>query len=72
MIQKNFVDMENMFELLREHRDVDDVPDAPDLEVKDGSVEFDNVTFGYQPERLILKNISFKVPPGKTLALVRI
>lgn len=59
-----------MFELLRENRDVDDAPDAPELLVKDGAVEFQNVTFGYLPERTILKNVSFKVPAGRTLALV--
>lgn len=70
MIQKNFVDMENMFDLLKESRDVEDVPNAPNLIVKQGHVQFQNVTFSYLPERTILKNVSFEIPPGKTVALV--
>lgn len=69
-IQKNFVDMENMFDLLSEKPEVTDVPGAPSLVITDGSVEFRNVCFSYTPEREVLKNISFYVPPGKTLALV--
>lgn len=69
-IQKNFIDMENMFDLMNIKPDVTDAPNAKDLELKNGQVEFRNVTFSYQPERLVLQNISFVVPPGKTLALV--
>lgn len=64
------VDMENMFELLEENPDVQDVKDAPHLEVKKGEVEFIDVEFSYSPDRPILKNITFKVPAGKSLALV--
>lgn len=70
MIQKNFVDMENMFDLLKESRDVEDLPNSSNLIVKNGHVKFENVTFSYLPERTILKNISFEIPPGKTVALV--
>ncbi|XP_074036436.1 ABC transporter ATP-binding protein/permease Hmt-1 isoform X1 [Leptinotarsa decemlineata] len=69
-IQKNFVDMENMFDLLREEQEVIDAPGAGAISVKRGAVEFNNVTFGYLPERLVLKNVTFSVPPGKTVALV--
>ncbi|KAJ8682804.1 hypothetical protein QAD02_018596 [Eretmocerus hayati] len=69
-IQKNFVDMENMFDLLREDPEVIDAPGAGPIIVNKGNVEFNNVTFGYTPERIILKNVSFVVPPGKTVALV--
>lgn len=69
-IQKNFVDMENMFELMREEEDIIDAPDAPELAVVRGGIDFSNVTFGYTLDRTILKNISFSVPPGKTVALV--
>ncbi|XP_063984581.1 ATP-binding cassette sub-family B member 6 isoform X2 [Diachasmimorpha longicaudata] len=69
-IQKNFVDMENMFELLREEQEVIDAPGAGPLIVKRGKVEFSNVSFGYAPEKIILKNVSFTVPAGKTVALV--
>ncbi|XP_030748456.1 ATP-binding cassette sub-family B member 6, mitochondrial-like [Sitophilus oryzae] len=69
-IQKNFIDMENMFDLLKEDQDIIDAPGAGPLVVKKGAVEFNNVTFNYVPERLVLKNITFSVPPGKTVALV--
>ncbi|KAK1124402.1 hypothetical protein K0M31_006762 [Melipona bicolor] len=69
-IQKNFVDMENMFDLLRENQEIIDAPGAGSLIVKRGQVEFSNVTFSYTPEKVILKNISFIVPAGKTVALV--
>lgn len=59
-----------MFDLMNINPDVKDIPDAKDLVLKNGLVEFHNVTFSYQPERLVLKNVSFVVPPGKTLALV--
>lgn len=69
-IQKNFVDMENMFDLMREEQEIIDAPGALPLAVVRGGIEFANVTFGYQPERYILKNLSFNVPAGKTLAIV--
>ncbi|CAH1113985.1 unnamed protein product [Psylliodes chrysocephalus] len=69
-IQKNFVDMENMFDLLREEQEVIDAPGAGPIAVKRGEVEFNNVTFGYLPEKLVLKNVTFSVPAGKTVALV--
>lgn len=69
-IQKNFIDMENMFDLMRVDGDVKDAVGAPDLLIRRGSVQFKNVSFGYGPERLVLNNISFKVAPGSTVALV--
>ncbi|XP_056632959.1 ATP-binding cassette sub-family B member 6 [Diorhabda sublineata] len=69
-IQKNFVDMENMFDLLREEQEVINAPGAPDMNLKRGGVEFNNVNFGYLPEKLVLKNVTFSVPPGKTVAFV--
>ncbi|KAG7209714.1 hypothetical protein KM043_011349 [Ampulex compressa] len=69
-IQKNFVDMENMFDLLREEQEVIDAPGAEQLVVKRGQVEFSNVSFGYSLEKIVLHNISFIAPAGKTIALV--
>ncbi|KAJ0176593.1 hypothetical protein K1T71_007772 [Dendrolimus kikuchii] len=69
-IQKNFVDMENMFDLMRVDSDVRDAVGAPDLLVRRGGIEFKHVSFGYGPERLVLNNVTFKVPPGSTVALV--
>ncbi|XP_066149346.1 ATP-binding cassette sub-family B member 6-like isoform X2 [Euwallacea fornicatus] len=69
-IQNNFVDMENMFDLLRQEQEVVNDPNAKELIPKEGGIEFKDVTFKYNPEITILKNISFNVPPGKTVALV--
>lgn len=62
--------MENMFELLREDQEVVDMPGAGPLIISRGQVEFKDVTFGYTPERTILRNISFVAPAGKTIAFV--
>lgn len=62
--------MENMFDLLNVEPEVIDPPAAPPLMVSGGHVEFRNVVFSYVPERLVLRNINFVVPPGKTVALV--
>ncbi|CAL8084250.1 unnamed protein product [Calicophoron daubneyi] len=70
LLQTCFVDMENMFDLLDAKVDLKDVPGAPALCVQGGEIEFRNVSFYYQVERPILKNISFRVPPGRTVALV--
>ena len=70
MIQQSFIDMENMLDLLKEKQEVTDNPGARDLVLGQGSVEFRNVSFSYRPEKLILKDVSFTVPAGKTFALV--
>jgi ATP-binding cassette subfamily B protein len=69
-IKQGLVDMEAMFRLLREEREVVDKPDAQPLRVMDGEVRFEGVRFGYRPDREILKGVSFTVPPGRTLAIV--
>ncbi|GAB6026750.1 Homocysteine S-methyltransferase 1 [Chamberlinius hualienensis] len=70
MIQQNFIDMENMFDLLKTEKDVKDFEGAPDIKISGGEIVFSNVYFSYTPERQILKNVSFIVQPGKTVALV--
>ena len=62
--------MENMFDLMKIVPEVIDQDGATKLNVSKGRVEFRDVTFSYQPDRVILKNINFVVEPGKTLALV--
>lgn len=62
--------MENMFDLLRQNQEVIDAPGAGPLIIKKGAVEFNNITFSYVPERIVLKNVTFAVPQGKTVALV--
>ncbi|CAO1384049.1 unnamed protein product [Diamesa hyperborea] len=69
-IQKNFVDMENMFDLMKEEQEVIDAPNAPALKCTRGGIDFSNVTFAYTPEKIILRNITFNIAPGKTVALV--
>jgi ATP-binding cassette, subfamily B (MDR/TAP), member 6 len=69
-IQKNFVDMENMLELMKEEQEVIDAPGAPDLICNRGGIDFSHVTFGYSPEKIILRDVTFNIGPGKIVALV--
>lgn len=69
-IRQALIDMEAMIALLHQDIEVKDAPDAKPLLVDKGEIIFDNVRFGYQAERPILKGISFRVPPGKTIAIV--
>ncbi|XP_012497968.1 PREDICTED: ATP-binding cassette sub-family B member 6, mitochondrial [Propithecus coquereli] len=70
MIQTNFIDMENMFDLLNEETEVKDVPGAGPLHFQKGQIEFENVHFSYTDGRETLQDVSFTVMPGQTLALV--
>ncbi|KAG0415713.1 hypothetical protein HPB47_007111 [Ixodes persulcatus] len=70
MIQRSFIDMENMFDLLNAKAEVIDAVNAPNLKLTKGDIRFNNVCFSYNPERPILKNVSFTVPAGHTIALV--
>ena len=69
-ITQGLVDMEAMFRLLNQPREVQDKPGAKPLAVHGGEIKFDNVVFSYDPERIVLKGISFTVPAGKTVAVV--
>ena len=71
-IKQGLVDMEQMFGLLRVEREIVDKPDALTLTAHGaaGEVRFENVHFGYQPTREILKGIDFTVPAGHSLAIV--
>uniref|UniRef100_A0A8D2HPE5 ATP binding cassette subfamily B member 6 (LAN blood group) n=1 Tax=Urocitellus parryii TaxID=9999 RepID=A0A8D2HPE5_UROPR len=70
MIQTNFIDMENMFDLLKEEAEVTDLPGAGPLHFQKGQIEFENVHFSYANGRETLQDVSFTVMPGQTLALV--
>lgn len=61
---------ERLFDLLDQEPEWKDAPDAVEVEDVHGHVEFVNVTFGYEPERPVLKKISFSVDAGETVALV--
>ncbi|PCJ60355.1 MAG: metal ABC transporter permease [Rhodospirillaceae bacterium] len=69
-IKQSLTDMESMFALLRVAPEVQDKPDAASLCVTKGEIRFENVEFDYDSRRKILKNISFTVPEGKTVAIV--
>ena len=69
-IKQALIDMEKMFELMGERIQVADAPDARLLAVDGGEVSFENVQFGYDARRAILKGVSFRVPAGKTVAVV--
>jgi ATP-binding cassette subfamily B protein len=69
-IKQALVDLEKMFELLDVKADVVDKPDAKPLEVTQGEVTFENVTFAYDARRPILNNVSFAVKAGQMVALV--
>lgn len=67
---QSLVEMEKMFELMEVDRDVKDRANAPDLRFVNGTIRFKNVSFHYSPDRPILKNLSFEVPSGKSVAIV--
>ena len=69
-ITQALVDMDAMFHLLHQPREVVDKPDAKPLKVSGGEIRFENVVFNYDPDRVVLKGISFAVPAGKTIAVV--
>jgi ATP-binding cassette, subfamily B, heavy metal transporter len=69
-IKQAIIDIEKMFEVLSRKPEVRDIPGAKPLIVTSGHVRFDNVRFSYDPERPILKGLSFEVPAGKTVAIV--
>jgi ATP-binding cassette subfamily B protein len=69
-IMQSLIDMEKMFSLLDVPQEVQDRPIAKPLSVSAGEVRFDNVVFGYDERRPIIKGISFTVRAGKTVAIV--
>lgn len=69
-IRQGLTDIEHMFDLLDVPQEIVDKPDAKPLVVSAGKVEFRDVHFSYDPNRKILKGISFDVPAGKTVAIV--
>ena len=69
-IKQSLVDVEQMFLLIDVEPDIKDADDAQDLVITGGEIEFRDVRFSYDPRREVLKGISFKVPAGKTVAIV--
>jgi ATP-binding cassette, subfamily B, heavy metal transporter len=69
-IRQATIDIEMMFHILSQNPEIEDKPGAKPLKVSSGHLRFEDVVFHYDPEREILKGISFEVQPGKTLAIV--
>ncbi|WP_442917633.1 ABCB family ABC transporter ATP-binding protein/permease [Magnetovibrio sp. PR-2] len=69
-IKHSLTDMEEMFSLLDANEEIEDADSAEPLNVTGGEVKFENVNFAYDPRRPVLKNVSFSVPSGKSVAIV--
>ncbi len=69
-IRQALVDMGQMFGLLEQPAEISDKPSAPDLDVKGGHVTLENVHFGYDSDRKILKGVTLEAKPGETVAIV--
>jgi ABC-type transport system involved in Fe-S cluster assembly fused permease/ATPase subunit len=69
-IRNALADMEKMFSLLDEHREIADSPDAAALQVGSAEVRFEHVSFAYAPDRQILHDVSFSIPAGHKVAVV--
>jgi ATP-binding cassette, subfamily B, heavy metal transporter len=69
-IKQAIIDIEKMFNVLAREPEIKDVPGAKPLVVGSGNLRFENVWFAYEPERPILRGLTFEVPAGKTVAIV--
>lgn len=69
-MKHSFADMDLFFKLMNHQPEVVDAPQARSLKIQQGAIEFKNVSFSYQKERLILNKINFRVEPGQKLAIV--
>ena len=69
-IKQSITDVERMFTLLHRPREVEDAENAQTLKVHSGEVKFEHVNFSYNADRAILHDVSFTIPPGKTVAAV--
>lgn len=69
-IRQALTDIERMFQLLKENREIADAPNAHELPTGPLQVNFDAVNFSYEADRTILKDINFTIAPGKTVAVV--
>jgi ATP-binding cassette subfamily B protein len=69
-IKNALANIERMLELLKQSPKIIDKPDAPALQADGGAIKFENVSFGYGPQRRILDNVSFEIPAGQKIAIV--
>ena len=70
VLQGALAGAERTFELLDQQPDLEDTPDAVEIPAVEGDVEFDGVTFGYDPDEPVLRDVSFRVGAGQTCAVV--
>ena len=69
-IQSALAAAERVFGVLDENPETEDVPDAAELDAVEGSVEFEHVAFGYNPEVPVIRDLSFEAGSGQTVAIV--
>jgi len=69
-LRQSLLDMETLFNLQKVNVAVKDSPNAKPLQFKGGEIKFENVTFGYHPDRPILRGVSLTIPAGKKTAIV--
>ncbi len=69
-LKQSMADMEKMFALLDQHREVADAPSAAPLKIDSAELEFEYVDFSYEAKRQILFDVNFTVPAGTTTAVV--
>ncbi|MES2400986.1 MAG: ABC transporter ATP-binding protein/permease [Pseudomonadota bacterium] len=70
-IKQSLTDLDKMFTLLEKEQEIADEPAAQPIRIdEEPAVRFENVSFAYEAARPILKNVSFEIPPGKTVAVV--
>ena len=69
-IKQSLTDMDKMFRLLYENREIEDKPGATALAADNPTVRFEHVDFSYEPRRQILADVSFQIPAGRTVAVV--
>jgi len=69
-IKQSLIDMDKMFRLLLENREIADKAGAPELKLSGARVSFEAVDFFYDANRQILRQVSFEIPAGRTVAVV--
>ena len=69
-LRQSLLDMETLFNLQKFDVAIKEAPNAPPLRLTGGEIKFENVTFGYRPNRPILQNLTMTIPAGKKIAIV--
>lgn len=69
-IRQSLTDIERLFGLIREHREIEDTANAQPLMAGPCTIGFDQVSFGYDASRQVLFDVEFTIPAGRTVAIV--